>query len=187
MAPYDIDQSAPYIFDADGVSAAFTNCQPPHTDCTQNLVWCGYGQGSTADGHDFQLVTINNETRLAFFIGTEVNGFGRGHGAILDNSYRTLTSIYSGNGKASIDMHELNIVEGGETALVSIYQPVPYDLSAYNVSGLGWVNSGTFQEVNITSGEVLFEWSSIDHVDLSESFKDIGSMGSKASYSYDYL
>ncbi|RHZ51807.1 arylsulfotransferase family protein [Aspergillus thermomutatus] len=60
----------------------------------------------------------------------------------------------------------------GKTALITIYQPRPYNLEAYDVEpgNSSWVIDGVFQEVDIKTGEVLFEWSSLDHVPLSATY-----------------
>ncbi|GFF88407.1 hypothetical protein IFM60648_08379 [Aspergillus lentulus] len=56
----------------------------------------------------------------------------------------------------------------GKTALITIYQTGSYNLSAYGIGpGNGWVINGVFQEVDIKTGKVLFEWKSLDHVPLS--------------------
>ncbi|KAF7173449.1 hypothetical protein CNMCM6106_007545 [Aspergillus hiratsukae] len=59
-------------------------------------------------------------------------------------------------------------VVDGKTLLITIYQTGPYDLEAYGIyPEMGWVMDGVFQEVDIETGEVVFEWKSLDHVPLS--------------------
>lgn len=65
------------------------------------------------------------------------------------------------------DQHEIQIVNGGSAALLTFYKTIPYDLSSYGVGGQGWLDQSGFQEVDIASGNVLFEWYSTEHVDLS--------------------
>ena len=63
------------------------------------------------------------------------------------------------------DKHEFHIINE-ETALIQIYHPVPRDLTAYGGSRQHqWIVDARFQELEIETGDVLFEWSSLDHVD----------------------
>jgi Arylsulfotransferase (ASST) len=92
-------------------------------------------------------------------------GYGRGHGVIMDSKYRIVNSVQAGGGMAGSDMHEFNVINGGETALMTIYQPRQYDMSPWNLKkGMGWIMDCIFQEVNVTTSEVLWEWHSVDHV-----------------------
>jgi hypothetical protein len=71
-------------------------------------------------------------------------------------------------------MHELEVIDG-ESLLLTVYQPRPYDLSAYGVKPpAGWAMDGVFQEIDIKSGEVLFEWGSLDHIPLTETYVPLG-------------
>ncbi len=64
----------------------------------------------------------------------------------------------SGLGKAALDMHEFKVINRGSIALITIYQPIQYDLSIYNLTtALGWIMDNFFQEVDIWTGKVLFE------------------------------
>jgi Arylsulfotransferase (ASST) len=79
-----------------------------------------------------------------------------------------VTRVRAGNGYMG-DHHAFLITERG-TALITIYNPVPWDLSPVGGSANGMALDGIAQEVDIETGEVLFEWHSLDHVGLEESF-----------------
>jgi hypothetical protein len=97
----------------------------------------------------------------------QTEGYTRGYHTILDDTYKETTTVQSGNGALPSDLHEMRVIDG-KTALITIYQTGPYNLSAYGVGpGNGWVIDGVFQEVDIKTGNVLFEWKSLDHVPLS--------------------
>jgi outer membrane protein assembly factor BamB len=70
--------------------------------------------------------------------------------------------VHAGNGLAC-DGHEFTITDRN-TALLAIYNEVP-------VAGSPAVVEGVVQETDIATGKVLFEWHSLDHVPLSESFR----------------
>jgi hypothetical protein len=100
-----------------------------------------------------------------------MKGYARGHGLIMDNKYRIVRSVEPGGATLASDMHEFYVLPGGRSALMTIYKPSPYDLSAFGVTnGVGYIQEGIFQEVDIESGAVIFEWRSLDHIDPSESF-----------------
>jgi hypothetical protein len=100
-----------------------------------------------------------------------MEGYARGHGIIMDNTYRIVQSVEPGGATLSSDMHEFYVLPGGKSALMTIYKQTPYDLSAFNIAnGVGYIQEGIFQEVDVETGAVMFEWRSLDHIDPSESF-----------------
>lgn len=108
---------------------------------------------------------------LCFFQGNQQKGYCRGHGVILDNSYRTVRSVLPGGGMASSDMHEFLPVNDGKTALMTVYQQRQFDMGPWNIkTGMGWLMESVFQEVDVETSKVLFEWRSLDHVDPSMSY-----------------
>ena len=86
----------------------------------------------------------------------------------MDNTYNVVNTIRTSAGETSADMHELNVINGGESALMTMYMPVQHDLSANGItSGQGWILEGSFQEVNTGTQEILFDWRSLSYVDPS--------------------
>lgn len=139
----------------------------------QELVWSGADGSNTDLFHGLHVASYGNVDHLCYFRGTQIGGYARGSNLFLDGSYKLTKTIQSGNNLEMSDMHELNILDG-ERVLIAIYQPRQYDLVPYGVpAGDGWVMDGVFQEINITSGDVLFQWSSLDHVPLSETYVPI--------------
>ncbi len=103
-----------------------------------------------------------------------MKGVGRvGEYVIVDASYREIARFSAGNGRRP-DFHELLLTPDG-TALVTVYDPVPADLSA--VGGeRGIAYEGVVQELAIPSARVLSEWRSLEHVTIDESYQtEIGS------------
>lgn len=94
----------------------------------------------------------------------------------MDQSYRVVKTVESSGAGASSDMHEFRMTpfSNGTTALMTVYQPRQYDLTTnarFNLEGgLGWIVEGVFQEVDIETGRVVFEWRSLDHVDPSQAW-----------------
>ncbi len=88
---------------------------------------------------------------------------------VLDNSFRTKTSIHSGGGVANFDEHEFNVLPDG-SSLFTLYNPEHYDLLEYNITGQGWIMNNFFQRLEIGTNRMLFEWSALDHVQPNETF-----------------
>ena len=69
------------------------------------------------------------------------------------------------------DLHELNLTSSG-TALITAYETTTADLSSVGQKRTGKVFVGHAQEIDLKTGKVLFDWRSLDHVPLSESFQN---------------
>ena len=78
-----------------------------------------------------------------------------------------MARVRAGNGLAG-DHHEFLVTER-DTALFTIYRGVQMDLSAVGGPKQATVMDGIVQEVDIETGEVLFEWHSLEHVGFEES------------------
>jgi Arylsulfotransferase (ASST) len=97
---------------------------------------------------------------LSWWEGKTTHGLGDGDHVIVDSSYRELARFPAGGGMAA-DLHELILTPQG-TALVTAW-----DLE-------GRVVEGVVQELEIPSAKVLFEWRSLDHVPVTESYAGVG-------------
>lgn len=167
-------QAAPYIFRDDG-----------------DLVWSGYGLYSIW-ATNFQAARWKGKDILFSFEGDHNAGYGHGHGhvTILDHHYETIRELRAGHHKL-VDKHEFHIVNE-ETGLIEVYQPVPRDLTAYGAKPeQQWIVNAIFQELDIATGKLLFEWHSLDHVSPDEAILPInpGQAGSgyNSSDAWDYF
>jgi hypothetical protein len=119
------------------------------------------------DVMDFKLQRYRGRSVLTWWEGVHT-GFGQGEYVLLDSSYREVAWVRAGNGYEG-DHHEF-LISPQHTALFDIYHKVPMDLSAIGGEKDATVLDGIVQEVDIESGEVLFEWHSLEHVGLEESY-----------------
>ncbi|PXY27347.1 arylsulfotransferase family protein [Prauserella muralis] len=134
---------------------------------------------------DFRTQTYRGEPVLTWWQGTVHTGYGTGVGVIYDSSYRKVAEVRTGNGIAEADLHEFLLTDE-DTALLVAYQPHRADLTAVGGPADGWLHSGVVQEVDVETGEVLFQWDSIDHVALTETEQKLGEQGSKDA-PFDYF
>jgi hypothetical protein len=130
------------------------------------LVWFSKNRYAT----DFRVQYYQGRPVLTWWEGRVVAGHGVGDYVIFDGSYREITRVRAGNGQRG-DLHEFSITPRN-TALLTAYDPTPTDLSPIGgpKDGMAW--GGIAQELNIETGEVLFEWRSLDHVGVEESYYD---------------
>jgi hypothetical protein len=115
--------------------------------------------------------------------GISLHGFGTGEAIIADSSYREIAHVRAGNGH-TVDLHELQITPQG-TALVTSYFPILCNLSSIGAGSYDGLTDGTMQEIDIKTGLVMYEWTSLDHVALSESYEPTRS--SSTAYPYDFF
>ncbi len=141
--------------------------------------------GPNQQAANFRVQQYHGESVLTWWQGSNSpTGPGEGQGVnyVYDHSYRQLAVVAAGNGYQA-DIHEFRITPRG-TAFITIYNHIPYDLSSVGGPAKGIVVDGVAQEVNVATGDVVWEWHSIDHVPLSESQATVPT---SATASYDYF
>jgi hypothetical protein len=119
--------------------------------------------------------TMNFEAQT--YQGRDVLTWGQtpGEYVIFDSSYREIARFTAANGYNG-DHHEF-LISPQDTALITIYNAVPRDLSSVGGSRSGVVWQGIVQELDIESGEVLFEWHSLEHVGIDEAYATVSQDG----------
>jgi hypothetical protein len=130
-------------------------------------VWLRLLQNEGMDVMAFRAQRYRGETVLTWWEGYHT-GHGRGQYVILDSSYRELARFGAGNGYQG-DHHEF-LITPEDTALITIYNKLPRELVSKGDPVDGNVLDGIVQELDIETGEVLFEWHSLDHVGFDESY-----------------
>jgi hypothetical protein len=119
---------------------------------------------------DFRVQRYLGKPVLTWWQGTNpvVRGVGVGVDEIMDGSYHLVATVRAGNGLEA-DQHEFVLTPRG-SALITVYHAVPADLSSVGGSSNGVVLDGVVQEVDVATGNVLFEWHSLAHVPLADSY-----------------
>jgi hypothetical protein len=111
-----------------------------------------------------------------------VHGFGRGEDIIDDASYNEIARVRAGNGYQA-DLHEFELTSRG-TALITVYNPILCNLSAVGGPADGAVTDAMIQEIDIGTGLVEREWTSIDHVPLGDSYEP--AVRSRLDWPFDF-
>jgi hypothetical protein len=138
---------------------------PMILDNLGRLVWFSKDRYAT----DFKVQRYRGEPVLTWWQGGIVAGHGVGEYMIFDSSYREIKRVQAGNGYRG-DLHEFSITPR-DTALLTAYTKTRTDLSPIGGPKDGLVWAGIAQELDIGTGEVLFEWRSLDHVGVEESYR----------------
>jgi hypothetical protein len=134
---------------------------PMIVDNRGELVWFFPWQFRYGRAHDLKVQSYRGRSVLTWM--DRQNGY-----MIFDHSYREIAQVTAGNGYNG-DHHEF-LISPQDTALILIFSPVSWDFSSIGGPKRGNVWQGIVQELDIESGEVLFEWQSIKHVGIEETY-----------------
>jgi len=140
----------------------------PHIyDTNGELIWSGAPYVKYTNSFDFRMSMVDGQQMLSFVWPKPQPD---GNGFILDSSYEVYEQVDMMGNHTKWNMHEFNLINDGKTALMGF----PQDYQATNISvdgymgpcRIGWQG---FKEVDVKSGEVLFEFNTKGHVSPEES------------------
>lgn len=84
------------------------------------------------------------------------------------------------------DLHEF-LITPNDTALITIYDSIPFDLTSVGGPEHGWLYDGVVQEIEIATGELLFEWRASSVYPPNSSYVPLREKGYEPKYGYDYF
>jgi Arylsulfotransferase (ASST) len=114
-----------------------------------------------------------------------VHGFGTGEDVIADSAYEEIGHVRAGNGHLA-DLHEFQLTPQG-TALITSYFPVLCNLSSVGGSSYAGLTDGVFQEIDVRTGLVMYEWTSLDHVPLRDSYSSPRRSSTATPYDFFHI
>ncbi len=142
-------QSGPYILDPAG-----------------GLLWFGpLGHGQIAS--DVTVQHYANHPVLTYYQGSP----SRGVGVLLNQHYQRIHTVTAGDGyqREGISTHEFQLTPQG-TALVEVHVAVHANLTSVGGPPNGIVGDSVIQEINVATNKVVWEWSSLRHIPLRDSY-----------------
>ncbi|KAL2351572.1 ASST-domain-containing protein [Cryomyces antarcticus] len=157
---------APMIHNADGLA----------------LVWSNQAFGATSD---LRVQEYKGTDYLTFWAGQIIPGYGHGFYYMLNSSYDIVYNLTAVDTTTLGDMHEFQLTTNG-TALITVYEPISYDLTAYGV-GNGVLMNCLFQEIDVATNDLVFQWRASDHFAPNDSYVGLGSTGNSTENPYDYF
>jgi len=169
VAPYGgPGQAGPMIVEPDGALVWFKPL-PTHTEAT-----------------NLQVQEYDGKPVLTWWQGNiTVHGFGLGEDVIADQTYTDIAHVRAGNGLQA-DLHEFQLTPQG-TALITAYEPIMCDLSSVGGPSAAAVTDSVMQEIDVRTGLVMYEWTSVDHVALSESFERASTASTAFPFDFFHL
>jgi Arylsulfotransferase (ASST) len=130
---------------------------------------------------DLRVQSYHGKPVLTWWQGYSGAGIGEGEDVIDDSSYRQVAVVHAGNGLWA-DLHDFQLTRQG-TALITAYYPVIWNASPVHGPSGQVVLDSVVQEIDIKTGLVLYQWDSLDHVPLSDSYQSLPkSSGSPFDY-----
>lgn len=186
---YDVGTSsgpiflAPYSFSAD---ASYGQQGSLILDNLGNPIWFRPLSSPNLMNTDFRTQTFNGNPVLTFWQGTlatppaytNAPGGSSEPGScyyILDNTYAVIKLVSAQRGYTS-DIHEF-LLTPHNTALLLSTKSVPMDLTPYGGPQDGYVQDFAIQEIDLHNNELVFFWSALDHIPLTDSYQSTSSVG----------
>ncbi|CAK7204239.1 hypothetical protein SEUCBS139899_006994 [Sporothrix eucalyptigena] len=114
---------------------------------------------------------------FTFWAGNNIGGFGDGFGLVYDSTYRLIYNVTADNPN-HVDLHEFALTGHG-TALVAAVEWLPTNglLQKWpslddhrHLSGARLLDS-RFQEIDLATNKVLFDWRATEHIDPADSME----------------
>jgi len=168
-APYSgPGQNGPMIFDEAGNVVWFDPVPPD--DAASNL----------------QVQQLDGKPVLSWWQGyIPPQGFGEGEEVIVNSDYDLIGHVYAGNGLKA-DLHDFTITPL-DTAVLTVFDPIDCNLSSVGGPHDGAVTDSIFQEIDLRTGLVRREWTSLDHVPLSDSYSTANTTSTEWPFDYFHM
>ncbi|KAH7355250.1 ASST-domain-containing protein [Rhexocercosporidium sp. MPI-PUGE-AT-0058] len=123
---------------------------------------------------NFNVQKYKGEDYLTFWTKTKKRTKKNGKVKKSKKSFVMLNSAYEvaykitpqGHGLKG-DSHEFRITPEG-TALIAIYKKHEVDCTDLGLGKKCWIQDGWFQEIDIETNELLFEWKATDHISMKD-------------------
>lgn len=140
----------------------------PHIyDQNGDLIWSGAPHFDHRNVYDFRVSIVNDTPMLT---ANFPHNFSSGNAVILDETYNTNRLVDMVGNNSGTNMHDFNLIDNGKRALFLTavdLEEMLVSLPWFNgICNVGWQG---FKEVDVDTGEVVFEWNAKDHISLSES------------------
>ena len=159
---------------------------PEILDSHGRLVW--FDRVAPGDmATDFEVQSYDHQPVLTWWQGYSSAGVGIGQDMIYNSFYRPVAVVHAADGVYA-DLHDFEITPWG-TALITAYYPVYWSAASVHGPKKEIVFDSIVQEIDIPTGLLLFEWDSLDHVPLRDSYQPVPAQGAKHGTlnPYDYF
>ena len=112
--------------------------------------------------------------------------FPNSGGAILSDDYQIIHSVDTQPASPLWhNIHEFKLVNDGRSVLVVVGRADSYSVPDASKSGL--VTYDGFMELEVATGNILFQWSSKDHIEVQETYLETPENWGQPRVHWDYL
>jgi hypothetical protein len=170
IAPYSgVGQYGPMILDEHGGLIYFKALSP-----------------AGARAADFRAQEYEGKPVLTWWQDPLVGAGGATAGDVIANSaYQEIAQVRAGNGYQP-DLHEFQITPQGAT-LITVYDAIDCNLSAVGGPADGAVADTLLQQIDLKTGLVMYEWHSLDHVPLADSYSSAAPTSRAEPFDYFHI
>ncbi|RMY77547.1 hypothetical protein D0862_13542 [Hortaea werneckii] len=141
---------------------------PMILDHQGELVWTTQDFGAAGN---LKVQQYDGEDYLTFWAGEKLQESGQGKYYMLDSSYNVVHTVSAVGDGLYGDLHEFKVTDDA-TALITVYNKTHLDPAdpAMPWPKNGFIIDGIVQEIDIPTGQLLFQWRASDHL-LSPLFR----------------
>ena len=161
---------------------------------TGQLVWHG---PEIINSDNVRVVSYEGKPGLTYWSGISTHiAYGYGSVTFLDGNYKEILNVCPQLGLVTPDnvmytcqgdQHE-SFVTDRNTLLVTAYNVTQTDLSPIGGPSDGWVLDGLFFELDPKTSDVLFRWSALEHIPITETKLNLtGNGGFNQSKPFDWF
>lgn len=186
--PYQVFKSSPFnppeleiTTDGQPLSPGLLFITPDNINDTAPLIMTDAGQlvwnGPMTNANNFRVASYEGKTILTYWSGSSTSrGNGYGNVTFLDAAYNEILNVCPQFGLVTpdnftypcqADLHE-SFVTDRNTLLVTAYNVTETDLISVGGPSNGWVLDCLFFELDPKNGDIIFRWSALEHVPVSE-------------------
>ncbi|KAK6002316.1 hypothetical protein QM012_001954 [Aureobasidium pullulans] len=148
-----------------------------------DLIWMDESFGPYV--MNLKVQEYQGEQYITFWSGDIDSGFGLGTYYMLNCNYEVFKQ-FSASKTLENDFHEFTITTD-DTALLTSYDTISMDPGSLGAQDRGWIYDSLFRELDIETGEIIFEWRASDHFAINDTFYPIGSAGQSPEAPFDFF
>ncbi|ETN45157.1 uncharacterized protein HMPREF1541_10034 [Cyphellophora europaea CBS 101466] len=159
------------------------NGGPTIVDPRGNLVWMS---DQYRNAMNLNMQTYKGDKFLTFWTGDKAATSGQGVYHMLDETYTLRHTVKPHGDNMHADLHEFQITHD-DTGLLTIYNYTAAPPGFQGETSTGYITESAFQEVDIATGNMVFEWRASDHYSLADTFYWAPIDGWLSSRPYDWF
>lgn len=157
---------------------------PMIVDSMGGLVWTEDDYGNSAN---LKVQRYKGEDYLTMWSGKKEASSGKGLYFMFDSSYQVVKAVKAAGDNLFGDLHEFKITPQ-DTALLTVYNTTNADLTGLGMGrGVdGWITDTMFQEIDLETGDLIFQWRASDHFHPADTYMTNPLGGYWESIPFDY-